>query len=46
VRAGTYRVSSIANSQVGSSAYTWPSQYVIQTCLSSGAVRLWYIERI
>jgi cytoskeletal protein RodZ len=46
VRAGTYRVSAIANSQVGSSAYTWPSQYMIETCLSSGAVRLWYIERV
>lgn len=46
VRAGTFRVASIANSQVGSSAYTWPSQYMLETCLRSGAVRLWYIERI
>lgn len=47
VRAGIYRVSSIANNRAGSSSFAMPSQYLLETCVGTGgAVRLWYIERV
>lgn len=46
VRAGVYRVTAIANNRAGSASYTWPREYMIETCIGGGAVRLWYIEKV
>ena len=46
IRPGACRVSSVVNNRAGSAAYTWASEYLIETCLGGGAVRLWYIEKV